>query len=130
VLNVHCVTLRNQGTRNTMREFLRKVLGVRSQGHQRNSARSVVRREKAGESDYSKYLIRARKLELLGKPVDAMRLLELAAEVPHGELEVFRKLASLQIENGMKDEARDTYLAILQIDITDLDALESFLELN
>src|SRR5699024_1419997 len=34
------------------------------------------------------------------------------------------------IENGMKDEARDTYLAILQIDITDLDALESFLELN
>lgn len=69
-------------------------------------------------------------MENLGKPLDAVNLLERVAKVHSSELEVLRQLALLYSKNGCPEKARDAYQSLLQTDITDLDVLENFLALN
>lgn len=115
-----------------MKEFFRKVLAWPRQSLPRNSTRQVVDEgnNSPRETDVSKLLVRAKKLERIDKPLDALRLLQQFAKEHHSNSELSHELALLQIKNGSIPEARDTYLSILRGNITDLNAIEGFLELN
>lgn len=121
-----------------IREFFRSLL-VRGrknspiepgQSMRANGNQVALDEKKLRKANCKNYRNRIKKLEQLGKIQEAIQLAHEALGSLGSQPELLYDLASLQEINCNVGEARETYRSILEIDISNLRALEKFIELN